>query len=263
MNAFINGINLAYDDSGAGLPLLLIHGFPLSRAMWAPQREALRDSFRIIAPDLRGFGNSDAPDGPYSMDIFADDMVALLDHLGIDRAVVCGMSMGGYVLLNLLDRYPERVRAACFMVTRAGADDESGKERRLTLAREVMVKGPQIVAEAFSRVLFSSRRGEDGAELMETVRNIMGGNSSRGLAGGLLAMRERPDFSGRLGEFTLPSLVIGAEDDLAIPPQESQLLADGLPQARLVVVPHAGHMAGMENPAVVNEALASFLASLS
>src|SRR5574340_545815 len=110
MQALINGINLAYDDSGTGIPVLLIHGFPLSRRMWHPQRMTLTAAgYRVITPDLRGFGESDAPDGPYSMELFADDLAALLDHLGIERTVVGGMSMGGYVLLNLLERYPERL----------------------------------------------------------------------------------------------------------------------------------------------------------
>ena len=263
MHALINDISLAYDDSGRGLPLLLIHGFPLSRRIWAPQLAALADEFRLIAPDLRGFGESDAPDGPYSMDSFADDMVGLLDHLGIERAVVCGMSMGGYVLLNMLDRYPDRVSAACFMVTRAGADDEAGKERRQILARKVLAEGAQIVSDAFSLVLFSSRAGAEEAELMGEIASIMGRTSPQGLAGGLLAMRQRPDFTDRLAGFTLPALVIGAELDLAIPPGESRLLAEGLPNARLVLVPDAGHMANMENPGFVNEALRTFLASLS
>ncbi|MBI5657137.1 MAG: alpha/beta fold hydrolase, partial [Geobacter sp.] len=101
MQAIINGIQMAYDDTETGLPLLLIHGFPLCRRMWRPQFNKLpRSGYRVIAPDLRGFGESDAPEGPYSMDIFADDMIALLDYLEIDQAVVGGMSMGGYVLFN-------------------------------------------------------------------------------------------------------------------------------------------------------------------
>ncbi len=262
MHTIINGISLAYDDRGTGLPLLLIHGFPLSRSIWAPQLTALQGEFRVIAPDLRGFGESDAPDGPYSMDCFADDMIGLLDHLGIDRAVVGGMSMGGYVLMNMLARYPQRVSAACFMVTRAGADDEAGKERRLTLAREVLAKGPRIVTDAFNTILFSSRAGEGSSALSAEVGSIMARTSSRGLAGGLLAMRERPDFTPRLADVHIPSLVIGAEFDQAIPPEESRLLAEKLPHARLVIVPDAGHMAGMENPAVVNRELRLFLASL-
>ena len=135
MKADINGISLAYSDRGTGLPLILIHGFPLCRAMWAPQAEALsRANCRVITPDLRGFGQSGSGSGSASMELYADDIVALMDHLKIDKAVVGGMSMGGYVLLNLLERYPERVAAPIFIVTKAGGDDEAGKARRTALA---------------------------------------------------------------------------------------------------------------------------------
>jgi len=262
MHTLINGISLAYDDLGNGPALLLIHGFPLSRKIWQPQLEAFSKDFRVIAPDLRGFGDSDAPAGPYSMDLFADDLVGLLNQLGIEQAVVCGMSMGGYVLMNLLDRYPARVRAACFMVTRAAADDAAGKERRLALSREVLANGPQIVADAFNRVLFSSLAGDEEAGLIAAVGRIMLQTSAQGLAGGLLAMMDRPDYTGRLGRFKLPALVIGAENDMAIPPEESRILAEGLPAARLAIIPSAGHMAGMENPAAVNRELREFLGTL-
>ena len=126
MRTVINGITMAYDDHGSGPAVVLIHGFPLCRRMWHPQIQALTNAgFRVIAPDLRGFGESDAPDGPYSMELFADDIVELLDHLGIDEAVVGGMSMGGYVLLNLLERHRQRLRGAVFITTHATADDDN------------------------------------------------------------------------------------------------------------------------------------------
>src|SRR6185369_3170878 len=155
MKASVNGVTLYYEDEGAGTPLLLIHGFPLSSKIWSRQIEGLKADFRIIAPDLRGFGGSDAPSSGYSMDSDADDIAALMDHLCLESAVVCGMSMGGYVLLNLLDRYPGRVRGACFMVTRGGADDEAGKERRTALADEVMKSGVKVTAELFGKILFA------------------------------------------------------------------------------------------------------------
>src|SRR5690242_11777020 len=126
--AVVNGIVMNYGDAGSGLPLLLIHGYPLSRHMWRCQTEPLAMAgYRVITPDLRGFGSSDAPTGPYGMDLLADDLIALLDHLAIEQAVVGGMSMGGYVLLNMLERYPDRIKAACFLMTRAIADDDAGK----------------------------------------------------------------------------------------------------------------------------------------
>ncbi|MBE0596661.1 MAG: alpha/beta hydrolase, partial [Desulfuromonadales bacterium] len=131
MKVQLDDISLACDDVGSGPTVLLIHGFPLCRRMWQPQARALAAAgYRVIAPDLRGFGDSAAPAGPYSMSVFADDMIRLLDHLQIDKAVVGGMSMGGYVLLNLLERHPGRASAALFLVTRAGADDDAGKVKR-------------------------------------------------------------------------------------------------------------------------------------
>ena len=142
MKADINGMSLAYSDRGKGLPLVLIHGFPLCRKMWRPQAEALaRAGCRVITPDLRGFGESRLTSDTVSMDIYADDIVALLDHLGIDKAVVGGMSMGGYILLNLLERYPDRVAAPLFIATKAGGDDDAGKARRTALAEETRNRG--------------------------------------------------------------------------------------------------------------------------
>ena len=263
MHAFINGISMAYDDMGSGPAVVLIHGFPLCRKMWHPQMNALPDAgFRLITPDLRGFGESDAPDGPYSIDLFADDITELLDHLGIDRAVIGGMSMGGYVLCNLLDRYPERLSGACFITTRAHADDEAGKERRLQLAREVMKFGPQIIADSFEQILFAPETLQERPKLVGEVYGWMTGTDSRGLAGGLLAMRERKDYTPLLGNFTLPALAIGAEDDKAAPPEKAREIAAGVPGCRLCMIPHAGHMANLENPGAFNDCLVEFLRTI-
>ena len=170
MKADINGITLAYSDRGNGLPLVLIHGFPLCRKMWRPQAEALaKAGCRVITPDLRGFGESGLTSGTVSMDIYADDIVALMDHLGIDKAVVGGMSMGGYVLLNLLERYPDRVAAPIFIVTKAGGDDDAGKARRTALAEACRAQGSLPVAEAFRNLLFAPETLTDNPELVEEV----------------------------------------------------------------------------------------------
>ncbi len=263
MNAVINGITMAYDDEGSGLPLLLIHGFPLCRRMWDPPlRAVVSAGYRVITPDLRGFGESDSPDGPYSMGLFADDLIGLLDYLGIDRAVVGGMSMGGYVLFNLLERYPERVRGACFLTTRATADDEAGKERRLFLAREVAKFGPQVAADAFEKLLFAEESLAERPKLVNEVYGWMTSNDSRGIAGGLLAMRERKDYSSQLSTLRVSALAIGAEGDKAAPPDYARAIAAGIHGCRLVIIPHAGHMANLENPGAFNAALLEFLAGL-
>jgi 3-oxoadipate enol-lactonase len=263
MSAVINGITMAYDDSGSGPALLLIHGFPLSRRMWHPQIKAVVSAgYRVINPDLRGFGESDSPEGPYSMGLFADDMVGLLDHLGIEKAIVGGMSMGGYVLFNLLERYPERLRGACFITTRATADDEAGKERRLALARDVMKFGPQVVADAFEKILFAEESLVERPKLVGEVYGWMTANDSRGIAGGLLAMRERKDYTQLLAGFTVPALAIGADGDKAAPPDYARAIATGIPGCRLAIIPYAGHMANLENPGAFNAALLEFLRSI-
>src|SRR3989304_4256431 len=131
MRAKINAINLFFEVKGEGKPILLIHGFPLNCRIWEPQIPALvKAGFKVITSDLRGFGESEAPDGFYSMDLFSDDLAALLDYLDIEKAVIGGMSMGGYILLNFMERYPERIKKAILMGTRPGGDTEAGKEWR-------------------------------------------------------------------------------------------------------------------------------------
>jgi pimeloyl-ACP methyl ester carboxylesterase len=260
MKALINGVTMAYDEEGRGPVVVLIHGFPLNRRMWRPQVTALAGAgYRVITPDLRGFSESDAPDGPYSIDLFADDMVGLLDHLGIERAIVGGMSMGGYVLLNLLERYPQRVSAACFIFTRSNADDGAGKARRLALAQDVAIFGSQVVADAFTTLLFAEETAAKKPELVSEVYGWMTGTDPRGLAGGLLAMRDRKDYTQLLGQFTLPALVIGAEQDLAVPPDSIRVLEAGLPNAKSCLIPRAGHMANLERPEAFNACLLEFL----
>ncbi|MCM2356928.1 MAG: alpha/beta hydrolase [Geobacteraceae bacterium] len=260
MHALINGITMGYDDNGSGPPLLLIHGFPLCRRMWQPQIRALTSAgFRVITPDLRGFGESDAPDGPYSMELFADDLVELLDQLGIEQTVVGGMSMGGYVLFNLLERHRSRVRGACFLTTRANADDEAGRARRLTLAREVQQFGPQVVADSFEKLLFAGETPKERPKLVAEVYGWMTANDSRGIAGGLLAMRERKDYTPLLAGLTVPSLALGAELDKAAPPENARLIAAGIPGCRLTIIPAAGHMVNLESPGAFNAALTEFL----
>lgn len=264
MEAFVNGIRLAYDDAGCGPAVLLVHGFPLCRRMWHPQINALVASgYRVIIPDLRGFGDSDAPAGPYSMELFADDLVALLDHLEIATAVVGGMSMGGYILLNLLERHRSRVTAACFCQTRANADDEAGKARRLQLAQEVGEKGPQVIADTFLPLLLTDESLAQRPKLVEEVYGWMVGTATTGLAGGLLAMRERRDYISLLPTFNLPCLAIGGASDKIVPPAILDVFATGLPNCHRALIPDTGHLANLEAPGPFNAALLEFLAGLT
>jgi len=260
MKAHINGISLSYGDSGSGPAVVLLHGFPLTRDMWQPQEEALVESgFRLITPDLRGFGESEVSEGPYSMSLFADDLVALLDHLKIDRAIIGGMSMGGYILLNLLERYPERVVAACFITTRSSSDSETAKAGRLALLERMKKEGTGSLAELSTATLMAGETVRHNPELVQTVYRWMTSADLKGIEGALHALLERKDYSSQLKNFDLPCLVIGADQDCAVQPEDLRVLSEGLPNNELCVIPHAGHMANLEQPGAFNRCLLRFL----
>ena len=256
-------MKLGYDDHGAGLPVVLIHGFPLCRRMWEPQVEALaKTGFRVICPDLPGFGETPPLLGTVSMDEYADAVIALLDQLGIERAVVGGMSMGGYVLFNLAERYPQRLEAALYLMTRAAADDSAGKIRRLELADQVRGGNRTVVPDVFESLLFAPQTPRQRPELVARVRSWMDAAAPQGVAGGLLAMRSRRDYLAMLPELQVPALVVGAALDLAIPPVHSEALAAGLPNAELHIIANAGHLANLEQPEAFNACLLDFFKRL-
>jgi pimeloyl-ACP methyl ester carboxylesterase len=251
---------LAHDDHGSGPPLLLLHGFPLNRTMWRPQIAALTQAgYRVITPDLRGFGESRMTSATVNMSSYADDIVALMDELRLPQAVVGGMSMGGYVLLNLLERYPERISAAIFIVTRAGADDEAGKGKRTALAAATAAEGMNPVREVFCHILFAPTTLTSHPELLTEVSGWISATDPRGAAAGLIAMRERKDSLPRLGAIRQPALVIGAEQDQTIPSEQSRLLAAGIAGAKLFILQGGGHLVNLEQPDGFNAVLKEFL----
>lgn len=250
---------LRYDDVGRGPVVVLIHGFPLCRQMWRPQLEELAAAgYRVLAPDLPGYGESPLQ-GATSMDLYADALIGLLDQLKIDKAVFGGMSMGGYVLCNLLERYPQRLHSAMFLMTRAGADDAEARSKRTALAAEAANGNLGPIVEAFESILFAPGGARKRPELVSQVRAWMLATDPHGVAAGLLAMRDRRDSLELLRSFTLPCLVVGAEQDVAIALGHAQLLAEQLPDARLEVIPGAGHLANLEEPELFSAVLRDFL----
>jgi len=259
----VNNINLAYNDCGQGPAILLIHGFPLNRKMWQAQVQPLAGAgYRVITPDLRGFGDSEVPVDGYSMDGFADDLIALLDALKIERAVVGGMSMGGYILLDLLERYPERVSAACFIATKSPADDEEGRARRSSLASQAEQLGANPIIKIFAELLFAPETILAQPELIALVTCWMRSTSPHALAGGLLAMRDRKDYTSLLPNFPHPSLVLVGTEDRAASHDAIDLFNAGLPRCRSHVIAHGGHMVNMEQPEEFNRMLLGFLTEI-
>ncbi|HEY7269161.1 MAG TPA: alpha/beta fold hydrolase [Dehalococcoidia bacterium] len=260
--ANINGIDIAYTDEGSGTPVVFIHGYPLNRTMWDAQVKGLSGRARTVAIDLRGHGESQAPIWLTSVDIYADDVRGLLDNLGIDKAVICGFSMGGYVAFAFLRRYPERVRGLILADTRPQPDAPEGKAGRFQSALTAQNQGVGAIAEAMIGRLVSQKSLDERPQLVQRVKDMMLSTPVQGIAGDLMSMAERPDSVAMLPTIKVPTLVIVGERDGLTPPADSQLMAERIAGAKLEVIPGAAHVANMEEPEIFNKAVGDFVASL-
>lgn len=255
----VNGVSLAVEIRGDGPAILFVHGYPFDRTIWRDQIDAL-DGHRRIAPDLRGMGESDAPDLGYGMAIYADDLAALLDTLGVDEVVLCGLSMGGYVIFEFLRRWRSRVRGLILIDTRAEADGAEARRARDAAAATARESGAEAVAEAMLPKVLSAATLEHDPEAAERIRRIMAATPVAGMVGALAAMRDRHDSTGLLPTLAgLPTLVMVGEDDTVTPPDSARRMAAAIPGARLVVVPGAAHVPPVEQPAETTTAIREFL----
>jgi pimeloyl-ACP methyl ester carboxylesterase len=262
----VNNFTLAYEDHGAGSPVVLLHGYPLDHRMWAPQIEALGEHCRVIAPDLRGFGQSvlaaGAADRGLSMAQYAADVAALLDGLGVTEPVIlCGFSMGGYIMWQFLRQFPDRVKAFVPCDTRAIADTAEVRAGRLKSASEVVDRGVEPIIAAMLPKLVSEQTRESRPEVVAELTTIMQSCQPAAVAAALRGMADRPDVTAELSTFTQPSLVIVGANDAISSADEMRGIAAKLPNAKFVEIPHAGHMTTLENPSAVNAAILEFVQS--
>ncbi len=257
----VHGVELAVSVEGEGRAVVFLHGYPLDRTMWAHQVANL-EGFRRIAPDLRGFGRSDAPDLGYSMVTWADDVAALLDALGEERAVLCGHSMGGYVAFEFARRHPDRLAGLVLVDTRAGADPEEGRRGRDAAIQLVREKGAGPIAEQMLPKLFAPESAGRRPEAVARMEAVMRRTPVAGIAGALAAMRDRADSGPLLETLGMPALVIVGEEDGLTPPAEAEAMAAALPGAVLRKIPDAGHLAPVEQPEAVTAAIAEFLGGI-
>ena len=256
----VNGVNLAVDVRGDGPAVLFVHGYPLDRTIWEPQVASL-EGWRRIAPDLRGMGLSDAPDLGYSMATYAADLAGLLDTLGIDRVVLCGLSMGGYIAFEFLRQWRERVTGLVLVDTRAEADSAEGKRSRDEAAGLAREGGAAAIAETMLPKMLAPSAP---AALVERVREIMSAAPVAGIVGALSAMRDRADSTALLADLRgLPTLVMVGSEDRMTPPARASAMASAIPDARLIVISSAGHLPTLEQPSVVTDGLRAFLAGLA
>ena len=254
---------MAFQDSCDRPALLLIHGFPLSSQMWDPQLDDIAEFARVIAPDLRGHGQSDSVPGPYSIPQLADDCADLLDHLNVATPfVVCGLSMGGYIALEFYRRYPEQVAGLILAATRAGADSVEGKAGRDKAAELAKNEGATAVSSGMLPKMLAPENYESDEELVEYVEDVMSTASLNGVVGALAAMRDRVDSTPMLSEINVPVLIIHGADDQLIPVAEAEAMHQAISNSELVIVPDAGHLPNLEQPDIFNDAVIDFLEEL-
>ena len=261
MKATINEIEIDYRDEGSGVPVVLIHAFPLNQSMWDDQFSHLRDHCRMISLDLRGFGRSDAPHSAYSIDEMALDVRGLMTALEIDRAVLVGLSMGGYIALAFFRNYPEAVRGLVLADTRAGADTPEARERRFTSALKAEREGSRAIGEDMVPLLLGRTTLETRPSVVEKVRMMIEGNSPQGIAGAQRAMAERRDSSNMLSVIDVPALIVVGLEDTLTPVAKAERMQNGIRGALLRIIDDAGHLSNLEQPEEFNAALIDFIAS--
>ena len=264
----VEGVRLACEDVGSGPPIVLLHGFPLDHTMWDAQIAELQTHFRVIAPDLRGFGGSqlgadDAENG-VGMERYAADVIALLDWLQVSEPVVlAGLSMGGYVAWQVALRWHDRIRGLIPCDTRAAADADEPRAARFKMAEAAMQAGNSLPALAMIPKLLGAETREQRPEVEVKLRAMIERQSAEAVAAAQRGMARREDVRGKLDAIAAHSLCIVGVEDVISPPAEMHEIAvllakSGDDDVALVEIDHSGHMTTMENPAAVTAAIAAF-----
>lgn len=243
--------------------LLLIHGFPLDHTLWQPNREALEQVAHVMAPDLLAFETAEEVPAVLTMEHFAEQLKAQLDANGIQRTVLCGLSMGGYVALAFLERWPERVAGIILCNTRSIADTEEAKEGREATALDVLAKGSEVIARAMVPKLLSEKTRSTVPELAKTVEAMIARQRPEAIAAASRGMALRPDRTHVLRASDTPTLIITGENDALMPLATSEAMATAAPRSTLVVLPEAGHLSNMEAPDGFNSAVVDLLRTLA
>jgi 3-oxoadipate enol-lactonase len=262
VQASAGGRLVGYEESGSGAPLVLLHGFPLTRRIWAPQLAGLAGRAHCIAIDFRGFGES-PPEPPFTMEQYAGDVIALLDAIGVaEPVVVCGLSMGGYVAFEIWRRHPERIRGLILADTRATADTPETAAARQETIRMARHSGSAAIAEAQTPKWLSEHTLQRSPETARSIQAMVAAQPVEAIIGATEAMLARPDSTPTLATITVPTLVIVGEHDALTPPDVAESMHRAIPDSRLERLPRAGHLSSVERPAAFTGLLAEFLDSI-
>lgn len=245
----INPVDLSFEEHGQGTPVILLHGFPFNRSIWSQVVPLLRDHARLILPDLRGFGSSPVTDDVYSMRMQAADVERLMDKLKLEKAVLVGHSMGGYISLAFAQTYPHRLLGLGLVATHSAADNPERRQTRTKTAEAVKHKGARVVASSMVKTLTPKQ------ELVEPITNLILKAAPMGIVGALRGMADRPDMTGTLSHILVPALTLYGTSDQLVNRELVETMVQMLPKGWLVEIANAGHMLMMEEPQQVTDAL--------
>jgi 3-oxoadipate enol-lactonase len=259
--ARIKGIELAYDDEGTGPAIVFLHGFPFNRSMWFEQAQVLKNHYRVIVPDLRGHGETEVT-SEAAMDQMADDIASLLDTLEISRAIIAGLSMGGYVALAFYRNFPLRVRALILADTRAQADTEEIKKNRAIQAEKALQDGMEGIADSLLQKLPAPETVTRRPEIIMRIREMMVQTQPEGAAAALTGMAQRADQTALLSRIIAPTLIVVGREDSITPVEDAEMMHREIGGSRLQIIEGAGHVSNLEKPKEFNEALQKFLDDL-
>ena len=254
----VRGIEIGYTDTGEGTPVVLLHGFPFNRLMWREQAEVLREKHRIVTPDLLGHGETSVTETA-TMEEMAQMVAALLDELKIERAILGGLSMGGYVTFAFYRLFPQRVRALILADTRPQADTEEGRRNREALARRALIEGMEAVAEMMLPKALAPATIKENPAAVARVRAMITKTRPAGAAAASRGMALRRDQSALLAQIDVPTLIIVGSEDSLTPPADAERMQREISGSHLAVIEGAGHVSNIERPAEFNRALVNFL----
>ena len=260
----VKSLTVSYNDEGPnGAPvIILIHGFPFNKSMWNEQMEVLTENFRVIAYDIRGFGNSEAGTEDFSIELFVNDLLGLMDALKIEKAMLCGLSMGGYIALNAIENYPERFNALILCDTNCVADTPEAVEKRMMTIESIDKYGIGPYANESIKNLFSPMSFVTNQEKIAVVKEMIMETSVKTLSATLLALAKRKETCNKLAKIEVPVLILVGEDDKITPPAAARRMHKNIKRSILNVIEDAGHLSNIENSHEFNIHLGKFVSTV-
>lgn len=255
----IRGLNVVEFGEQNSPAIVLIHAFPFCNRMWDKQVEVLQKSYRVVAPDLRSFGYSEPGDGIYTIDTHVSDLVSIVDSLQLDKPVICGLSMGGYIALRAVELYQPKFKGVILADTKSEADTNPFKIKRFEQIRMIRNGQREQFTEGFIKAALSEKNIAEKPDLAETVKKIISWQSDKAIMSALLTMAARTDTTDSLEKFDLPLLIIVGKEDRLTPPEYSKIIYGKTKNSDLKLINDAAHMSNMENPEEFNNAVLDFM----